>query len=164
MIFQRVRLWLGFRHGRVLKRVDRCHVTFPTFHRVFLFFCNIMSRLLASPRTRLRLTRGIASSAVDSPFSAHLNSVFAPLQFPPELAKRILTHGSHKEAIHGHNGRLAFVGAYRSLTYSSLLTRTRPPRARIVLSSLHPWCSERITAQSRLRCTRFMRTQYICSR
>ncbi|KIM55729.1 hypothetical protein SCLCIDRAFT_285493 [Scleroderma citrinum Foug A] len=69
-----------------------------------------MSRLLASPRTRLRLTRGIASSAVDSPFSAHLNSVFAPLQFPPELAKRILTHGSHKEAIHGHNGRLAFVG------------------------------------------------------
>ncbi|KAG1754660.1 hypothetical protein EDB19DRAFT_1667568 [Suillus lakei] len=43
-------------------------------------------------------------------FAAHLNNVFPSLHFPPELAQRILTHGSHKAAIHGHNGRLSFVG------------------------------------------------------
>lgn len=43
-------------------------------------------------------------------FAAHLNNVFPSLRFPPELAQRILTHGSHKAAIHGHNGRLSFVG------------------------------------------------------
>ncbi|KAG2349787.1 hypothetical protein BDR05DRAFT_923543 [Suillus weaverae] len=43
-------------------------------------------------------------------FAAHLNNVFPSLHFPPELAQRILTHGSHKAAVHGHNGRLSFVG------------------------------------------------------
>ncbi|KIJ63789.1 hypothetical protein HYDPIDRAFT_112748 [Hydnomerulius pinastri MD-312] len=42
--------------------------------------------------------------------AAHLNSVFHSLEFPPELAQRVLTHGSHKAAIHGHNARLGFVG------------------------------------------------------
>ncbi|KAG6332949.1 hypothetical protein ID866_6144 [Astraeus odoratus] len=51
-----------------------------------------------------------ASTPVDTHFSAHLNKVLTPLQFPPELARRILTHSSHKEAVDGHNGRLAFVG------------------------------------------------------
>ncbi|KAG9311588.1 hypothetical protein JVU11DRAFT_7797 [Chiua virens] len=46
----------------------------------------------------------------DARFSAHLNSVFRSLDFPPELARRLLTHGSHKAAIHGHNGRLGFIG------------------------------------------------------
>ncbi|KAL4068523.1 hypothetical protein V8B97DRAFT_1873065 [Scleroderma yunnanense] len=41
---------------------------------------------------------------------SHLNTVLAPLRFPPELERRILTHSSHKDAIHGHNGRLSFVG------------------------------------------------------
>lgn len=48
----------------------------------------------------------------DARFAAHLNSVFRSLEFPPELARRILTHGSHKAAIHGHNGRLGFIGEY----------------------------------------------------
>ncbi|KAG1832034.1 hypothetical protein EV424DRAFT_1525462 [Suillus variegatus] len=43
-------------------------------------------------------------------FAAHLNNILPSLHFPPELAQRILTHGSHKAAIHGHNGRLSFVG------------------------------------------------------
>ncbi|KAG2356201.1 hypothetical protein BDR07DRAFT_1473840 [Suillus spraguei] len=34
-------------------------------------------------------------------FAAHLNNVFPSLHFPPELAQRILTHGSHKTAVHG---------------------------------------------------------------
>ncbi|KAG8216581.1 hypothetical protein J3R82DRAFT_6765 [Butyriboletus roseoflavus] len=46
----------------------------------------------------------------DARFAAHLNSVFPSLEFPPELARRVLTHGSHKAAIHGHNGRLGFIG------------------------------------------------------
>jgi dsRNA-specific ribonuclease len=45
-----------------------------------------------------------------SPPCLHLNKLFKPLQFPPELARRILTHGSHKNAVDGHNGRLSFVG------------------------------------------------------
>ena len=48
----------------------------------------------------------------DARFAAHLNSVFRSLEFPPELARRILTHGSHNAAIHGHNGRLGFIGEY----------------------------------------------------
>lgn len=46
-----------------------------------------------------------------SRFSRHLNEQFAPLNFPSELARRILTHGSHAKApMDGHNARLAFVG------------------------------------------------------
>ncbi|KAF8638980.1 hypothetical protein AX17_001812 [Amanita inopinata Kibby_2008] len=40
----------------------------------------------------------------------HLNGLFPPLQFPPDLARRILTHGSHPSAIHGHNAGLRFIG------------------------------------------------------
>ena len=46
----------------------------------------------------------------DSALVQHLNDVFSPLQFPPELASRILTHGSHPDARVRHNGRLSFVG------------------------------------------------------
>lgn len=48
------------------------------------------------------------SEAVD--LAQHLDTVFSPLQFPPELARRILTHASHKHSIHGHNARLSFIG------------------------------------------------------
>lgn len=41
----------------------------------------------------------------------HLNEVFAPLEFPPEVAQRVLTHLSHKDAVQGHNARFAFMGA-----------------------------------------------------
>jgi len=53
---------------------------------------------------------GVTLSEDDTRFVSHLNSVFPSLEFPPELAKRLLTHGSHKAAIHGHNGRLGFIG------------------------------------------------------
>jgi len=46
----------------------------------------------------------------DTHFSDHLNGVFPPLQFPPELARRVLTHGSHKAAVEGHNSRFSFMG------------------------------------------------------
>lgn len=75
--------------------------------------CTLKGSVLAPPRTRIARSSTAASSATttaDSPLAAHLNTVFSPLQFPPELARRILTHGSHPEAVHGHNGRLAFIG------------------------------------------------------
>lgn len=40
----------------------------------------------------------------------HLEDVFPPLHFPPDLAARILTHASHKDAIFSHNARLSFIG------------------------------------------------------
>ncbi|TFK23516.1 hypothetical protein FA15DRAFT_620706 [Coprinopsis marcescibilis] len=40
----------------------------------------------------------------------HLNQLFSPLKFPPELAHRILTHGSHVGARQGHNAGLSFMG------------------------------------------------------
>ncbi|KAI6150078.1 hypothetical protein EDD17DRAFT_1193438 [Pisolithus thermaeus] len=75
--------------------------------------CALKGSVLAPPRTQIASSSTAASTTAttDSPLAAHLNSVFSPLQFPPELARRILTHGSHPEAIHGHNGRLAFIGA-----------------------------------------------------
>ena len=43
-------------------------------------------------------------------FQEHLNQIFSPLQFPKELAKRILTHSSHNAAAGGHNAGLSFIG------------------------------------------------------
>ncbi|KAF5383241.1 hypothetical protein D9615_004866 [Tricholomella constricta] len=43
-------------------------------------------------------------------FAEHLNALFPTLQFPPELAKRILTHASHPAAMYGHNAALSFTG------------------------------------------------------
>lgn len=50
---------------------------------------------------------------VDPSFSKladHLNSLFTPLQFPPDLAARILTHSSHPDALVRNNTRLSFIG------------------------------------------------------
>lgn len=75
--------------------------------------------VLAPPRTGYvvfpgKLTARSSTSTLPSSDShlaaAHLDSVFAPLRFPPELASRVLTHGSHKDANQGHNARLAFIG------------------------------------------------------
>ena len=45
------------------------------------------------------------------PLAKHLNQLFSPLKFPPELAHRILTHGSHQTArYHGHNSGYNFMG------------------------------------------------------
>ncbi|KAF8651615.1 hypothetical protein AX16_004656 [Volvariella volvacea WC 439] len=47
---------------------------------------------------------------VETALAGHLNGLFAPLQFPPELARRILTHGSHPMSTYGHNAGLTFMG------------------------------------------------------
>lgn len=59
--------------------------------------------------------QGTPAQADDSRFARHLNEQFAPLKFPSELARRILTHGSHKKATDGHNARLSFLGEFHSL-------------------------------------------------
>ncbi|KAF8327259.1 ribonuclease-III-like-domain-containing protein [Cantharellus anzutake] len=43
---------------------------------------------------------------------SYLESQFPPLQFPPDLAKRVLTHSSYRKGAqtYGHNTRLAFMG------------------------------------------------------
>ncbi|KAF9240462.1 hypothetical protein BU15DRAFT_87667 [Melanogaster broomeanus] len=69
-----------------------------------LWSCVLLAAL--GPLSTLKLDNGR--------FVAHLNSVFPSLDFTPELANRILTHGSHKSAVHGHNGRLGFIGRHRS--------------------------------------------------
>lgn len=48
-------------------------------------------------------------------FAEHLNHLFPELQFPLELARRILTHASHPAAIYGHNAGLSFMGLHPSV-------------------------------------------------
>lgn len=42
--------------------------------------------------------------------TAFLRNTFAPLDFPPEVAMRLLTHASYRGGRYGHNTRLSFVG------------------------------------------------------
>jgi hypothetical protein len=66
---------------------------------------------------------------------AHLDGLFAPLEFPTELARRILTHASHRDAVSGHNQRLSFIGASPSSSLRTRqLTRPRPPGRRVLES------------------------------
>lgn len=48
--------------------------------------------------------------SVEPYFAEHLEGVFPTLTFPPELARRILTHSSHPAAIYGHNAVYGFLG------------------------------------------------------
>lgn len=122
---------------------------------------SLKASTLAPPRTRTVQvnfsTRHTGSTSEDYPsshtasrgsdddarFAAHLNSVFRPLEFSPELARRILTHGSHKVAIHGHNGRLGFIGGYSFngndflLLVFDFFSITRPSIGRRVLESYY---------------------------
>ncbi|OAX41974.1 hypothetical protein K503DRAFT_767213 [Rhizopogon vinicolor AM-OR11-026] len=71
----------------------------------------VFRRSLTSLRRAPQVTPIFSPGPEDSAtFATHLNNLFPSLHFPPELAQRILTHGSHKTAVHGHNGRLSFVG------------------------------------------------------
>ncbi|KAJ7207065.1 hypothetical protein GGX14DRAFT_635984, partial [Mycena pura] len=60
-------------------------------------------------------------------FSDHLNGLFSPLKFPPDLAARILTHASHPAAFHGHNAQSAFIAGRRVLESYLLLLLTSSP-------------------------------------
>jgi hypothetical protein len=66
----------------------------------------------------------------DPYFAEHLNGLFPTLQFPPELARRILTHGSHPAATYGHNAAYSFMGTFRSpyfvITYRLSFVLSRP--------------------------------------
>ncbi|KAF8881212.1 hypothetical protein BD779DRAFT_1445729 [Infundibulicybe gibba] len=66
-----------------------------------------------------------SSREPESRFAEHLNGLF-PLQFPPELARRILTHGSHPAAIHGHNAGLSFMGRRVLESYLLLYLSSSP--------------------------------------
>ncbi|KAF7323848.1 RNase III domain-containing protein [Mycena kentingensis (nom. inval.)] len=59
-------------------------------------------------------------------FSEHLNGLFSPLKFPPELSARILTHASHPAAFHGHNAQFAFIGRRVLESYLLLLLTSSP--------------------------------------
>ncbi|KAH7882489.1 hypothetical protein F5I97DRAFT_1931691 [Phlebopus sp. FC_14] len=90
--------------------------------------CSLKESTLAPPRTPASIRQSSAQAQQtesntddDARFAAHLNSVFPSLHFPPQLAKRILTHSSHKAAVHGHNGRLGFVGRRVLESYYLLL-------------------------------------------
>jgi len=56
-----------------------------------------------------------ASADVSASLAQHLNKTFAPLEFPPALAQRILTHLSHRDSVMGHNSRFAFLGAFKMI-------------------------------------------------
>ncbi|KAL1695311.1 ribonuclease-III-like-domain-containing protein [Schizophyllum commune] len=61
-----------------------------------------------------------------SSFEEHLNGLFAPLKFPPELARRILTHGSHPKAVAGHNAGFTFMGRRVLKAYLLLFLSSSP--------------------------------------
>ncbi|KAF7300669.1 RNase III domain-containing protein [Mycena chlorophos] len=62
----------------------------------------------------------------DQLFADHLNGLFAPLKFPPELSARILTHASHPAAFHGHNAQFSFIGRRVLESYLLLLLSSSP--------------------------------------
>ncbi|KDQ60397.1 hypothetical protein JAAARDRAFT_174469 [Jaapia argillacea MUCL 33604] len=68
-----------------------------------------------------------STSEVDHSAPAkHLGDVFPPLEFPEELVRRMLTHGSHKDALQGHNARLSFMGRRVLSTYLLLFLHSTP--------------------------------------
>lgn len=60
-----------------------------------------------------------ASADVSGSLARHLDKTFAPLEFPPELAQRILTHLSHHDSVIGHNSRFAFLGPFKIIPLAS---------------------------------------------
>ncbi|GLB39011.1 putative ribonuclease-III-like [Lyophyllum shimeji] len=62
----------------------------------------------------------------DPRFAEHLNALFPTLQFPPELARRVLTHASHPAAVHGHNAALSFTGRRVLQSYLLLMLSSSP--------------------------------------
>lgn len=54
----------------------------------------------------------------EAQFQEYLHRLLSPLQFPPEFAQRVLTHGSHYLARRGHNAGLSFIGALNFFSYT----------------------------------------------
>ena len=55
-----------------------------------------------------------SSGDVSESLAQHLNETFPPLEFPPALAQRVLTHLSHRDSLTGHNSRFSFLGGVAS--------------------------------------------------
>ncbi|KIM42425.1 hypothetical protein M413DRAFT_444844 [Hebeloma cylindrosporum] len=62
----------------------------------------------------------------EAQFQEYLNRLLSPLQFPPELAQRVLTHGSHYLARRGHNAGLSFLGRRVMSAYLLLFLQSSP--------------------------------------
>ncbi|KAJ6486766.1 ribonuclease-III-like-domain-containing protein [Mycena sanguinolenta] len=62
----------------------------------------------------------------DQIFAEHLDGIFTPLKFPPELSARVLTHASHPAAFHGHNAQFSFIGRRVLESYLLLLLASSP--------------------------------------
>lgn len=82
-------------------------------------------------------------SRVPEHFAEYLNRLFAPLEFPPELAQRVLTHNSHVLARRGHNASLSFTGVYFFFFFFFLhqtksMSMTTRPTSTIRLPPLFP--------------------------
>ncbi|PPQ72688.1 hypothetical protein CVT25_012289 [Psilocybe cyanescens] len=65
-------------------------------------------------------------SRVPPHFAEYMDRLFSPLQFPPELAQRVLTHNSHALARRGHNAGLSFIGRRVLSTYLLLFLQSSP--------------------------------------
>ncbi|KAF9482733.1 hypothetical protein BDN70DRAFT_874754 [Pholiota conissans] len=78
-----------------------------------------------------------------SGFEEYMNRLFSPLRFSPEVAQRVLTHGSHRLARQGHNAALSFMGRRVFSTYLLLFLQSSPNLMstddieEIALNSLH---------------------------
>jgi len=94
----------------------------------------------AHPPAERRVTA--PPNAAPELLSQHLNKTFAPLQFPPTVAQRILTHLSHLDSVIGHNSRFAFLGrrtleAYLLLFLQGLPAAAEHDHARIIARALN---------------------------
>ncbi|KAI0922725.1 hypothetical protein AcV5_009622 [Taiwanofungus camphoratus] len=83
-------------------------------------------RALFRPPKSARPASSLAPVPPGSAQEEHLNRLFPPLQFPPELAARILTHGSHPDAAQRHNARLSFIGRRVLQSYLLLFLHASP--------------------------------------
>ncbi|KAN0125612.1 Ribonuclease-III-like domain containing protein [Russula decolorans] len=70
-----------------------------------------------------------SSGDVSESLAQHLNKTFPPLEFPPSLAQRVLTHLSHHDSVTGHNSRFAFLGRRTLEAYMLLFLQGLPVAA-----------------------------------
>ncbi|KAF8483793.1 ribonuclease-III-like-domain-containing protein [Russula ochroleuca] len=70
-----------------------------------------------------------SSGHVSESLAQHLNKTFPPLEFPPALAQRLLTHLSHRDSLTGHNSRFSFLGRRTLEAYMMLFLQGLPAAA-----------------------------------
>jgi len=100
---------------------------------------------LRNPADERQVTAKPSYPDVSDSLAHYLNKTFAPLQFPPALAQRILTHLSHRDSVVGHNSRFSFLGrrtldAYLLLFLQGLPAAAEHDHARIAARVLNTHC------------------------